>query len=229
MSSDRWIEFWQEYGRTPNADEQAQVLRTRNGQPIAPERWQFTLHDLDSKFPVGPEDDLLDLCCGNGLFTRHFAQHCSSVVAVDISADLLGSLDRRRLPHVITQQGDIRKACFAAGAFSRILLYAGVQHLSEGEAVALFRDMFCWLRPGGLLFVGDIPDRNRLWSFYNTPERRVLYFDNCITDHDVVGTWYEAEWLVQLAQSIGFRQVEAIPQPPELINAHFRFDLKVIR
>jgi SAM-dependent methyltransferase len=230
MSTDRWIEFWQAYGRsTSNGDEQTHVLRTRNRQPIEAERWRFTLEDLDSKFPVGPEDDLLDLCCGNGLFTRHFAQRCSSVVAVDISVDLLRSLKRLCLPHVKPLHGDIRSLGFAKGAFSRVLLYAGVQYLSEGETVALFRDIFSWLRPAGVLFVGDVPDRNRLWCFYDTPERRALYFDSRITDRDVVGTWYDAEWLVRLAESTGFRQAKPLPQPPELIYTHFRFDLKVIR
>lgn len=230
MSTEYWLEFWNTHGRSSaQANEQTQVLRTINKQPITPECWQRTLDYLDAQFPVGAEDDLLDLCSGNGLFTAHFAPRCKSVTAVDISADLLANLNQRKLPNVRTLRSDIRKIRFEEGAFSHILLYACIQYLSEGEAVALFREMFQWLKPGGLLFVGDIPDRKRLCMFYNTPERLALYFDNQIIDRDVIGTWFDEFWLLRLAESTGFQQADIIQQPPEQINAHFRFDLKVQR
>jgi SAM-dependent methyltransferase len=229
-STEYWLEFWKAHGRSSTqADEQTQVLRTFNKQPIALERWQFTLDYLDAQFPIGATDDVLDLCSGNGLFTAHFSPRCRSFTAVDISEDLLNNLDQRKLPNVKILRSDIRKIRFEEGAFSRILLYAGIQYLSYGEAVALFREMFQWLKPGGLLFVGDIPDRKRLWSFYNTSERRALYFDNQIAGRDVVGTWFDESWLLRLAESTGFQQVNVIQQPPEQIYAHFRFDLKAQR
>ena len=230
MSTERWLGFWRAQGRTTaGADPQTQVLRTLNKQPIAVERWQDTLTYLDRLFPVGPVDDVLDLCCGNGLFSAHFSPRARTVTAVDISPDLLGNLTRRSLPNVTTLCSDVRKVHFVEGAFSRILLYAGIQYFSEGEVVLLFQSMHHWLRPEGLLFIGDIPDRARLWSFYNTPERRKQYFENCINDQDVVGTWFDSLWLRYLAEKTGFRKAEPIPQPSEQIYAHFRFDMKVQR
>ena len=230
MSTEYWLEFWKKHGRSSSqADEQTQVLRTFNKQPITPERWERTLDYLDAQFPVSASDDILDLCSGNGLFTAHFAPRCRSVTAVDISADLLTNLEQRKLTNVRILQSDIRKVFFEEGSFSRILLYAGIQYLSEGEAVALFREMFKWLKPDGLLFVGDIPDRGKLWSFYNTPDRLTLYFDNQIRGQDVVGTWFDKSWLLRLAENTGFHQAVAIRQPNEQIYAHFRFDLKAKR
>lgn len=230
MSTDLWLEFWNAHGRSAaQADEQTQVLRTSNKQPITPECWQLTLDYIDEQFPVGITDDLLDLCSGNGLFTAYFSPRCRSVTAVDISVDLLNNLNQRNLLNVKTLRSDIRKIRFKKGAFSRILLYAGIQYLSEGEAVEIFREMFQWLKPGGLLFIGDIPDRKRLWSFYDTPDRRKLYFDNQISGQDVVGTWFDESWLLLLAQNSGFHKVNVIQQPPEQIYAHFRFDLKAQR
>lgn len=230
MSTESWLEFWKEHGRaSTQADEQTQVLRTFNKQPITSERWQLTLNYLDTQFPVGVTDDVLDLCSGNGLLTAHLAPRCRSVTAVDISADLLATLDQRKLHNVQTLQSDIRKLSFEEGSFSRILLYAGIQYLSEGEVVALLREIFKWLKPGGLLFVGEIPDRGRLWSFYNTPERLALYFDNQISGRDVVGTWFDTSWFLRLAESTGFLQANVIQQPPEQIYAHFRFDLRAQR
>lgn len=226
MSDDRWLEFWRDHGRSMQAaDAQTQVLRTFNKQPITPERWAFTLSELDRDFPTGGDDDVLDLCCGNGLFTAHFAERCKSVTSVDISPDLLRALDERKLRNVTTRCSDMRAADFPDGSFSRVLIYAAVQYIDHAETIALFRKAFRWLRPGGLLFIGDVPDRSRLWSFYNTPERQALYFENLISGRDVVGTWFDAEWLLRLCTSSGFTSARHIAQHPDLIYAHFRFDL----
>lgn len=230
MTIDYWLQFWETHGRSSAAvDEQTQVLRTFNKQPITPELWQRTLSYIDAQFPVYAADDVLELCSGNGLFTSHFAPGCRTVTAVDISGDLLAGIERKGLRNVTTLQSDIRKVHFDDGSFSRIFLYAGIQYLSEGDAIQLFRRMFSWLRPSGLLFIGDIPDRERLWSFYNTPERQALYFDNYIAGRDVVGTWFDKTWLLRLAESVGFRQAQVLEQPSEQIYSHFRFDMRAKR
>jgi SAM-dependent methyltransferase len=230
VSTDRWLDFWRAHGRTAaSADPQTQVLRTFNKQPIETERWQETLVYVDKLFPVGPVDDVLDLCCGNGLFSSHFAHRARTVTAVDISPDLLANLAQRALHNVTTLCSDVREICFADASFSRIWLYAAIQYFSEGEIVLLIRNMLHWLRPEGLLFIGDVPDRTRLWGFYDTPERRSKYFDNCVKDQDVVGTWFDPLWLRYLAESAGFRNAETIPQPPRQIYAHFRFDMRAQR
>ena len=230
MNTERWTEFWRAHGHSAvDADEHVQVLRTFNKQPITKELWQSTLTYLDQLFQVGTDDDFLDLCCGNGLLTNHFALHSRHATAVDISPDLIASLNRCGLQNVTTQCSDIREIEFAEGAFSRILLYAGIQYLTEGEVVQLFRKIFRWLRPGGLIFIGDIPDRSRIWDFYNSPERRTLYFENQVINEDVVGTWFDVSWLLNLAESTGFQGAEEIRQSPDLIYAHFRFDMKVQR
>ena len=230
MSTQRWLDFWRAHGRSAAGDDpQTQVLRTFNKQPIAPKRWTETLAYLDRLLPVGPADELLDLCCGNGLFSAHFARRAARITAVDVSPDLLEALARQGLPNVTTLCSDVRDLDFADGVFSRILLYAGIQYLSESEVVRLLRNMQRWLKPEGLLFIGDIPDRAKLWSFYNTPDRRKQYFDNCMSDCDVVGTWFDSAWMLRLAEVAGFQRVELIPQPPEQIYAHFRFDLKLQR
>lgn len=226
MSGDRWLEFWREHGRNSRtADEQSQVLRTYNKAPINAERWAFTLEELERVFPVSEDDDVLDLCCGNGLFTAYFAPHSKAVTAVDISQDLLDALDRRKLGNVTTHCSDMRDADFPDGSFSRILLYAALQYIDEKESVELLGRMARWLRPGGLLFIGDIPDRKRMWSFYNTEERRSLYFENLALGREVVGTWFEADWLRNLSLHCGFDKCEELAQHPDLIYAHFRFDM----
>lgn len=230
MSDDRWLQFWRDHGSASrSADEQTQVLRTFNKAPIQADRWEFTLNELDRVFPVGPEDDVLDLCCGNGLFTAHFAAKGRSVTSVDISPDLLQVLEQRTLANVTTQCSDMRAVSFPESRFSRILLYAALQYIDEAETIQLLRRMAGWLRPGGLLFIGDIPDRTRMWSFYNTQERRSVYFKNLVAGREIVGTWFDPIWLGHLSDDCGFAKAEVVMQHPDLIYAHFRFDMLLTR
>lgn len=226
MNDKYWLEFWKKHGRASiKKDEQTQVLRTFNKQPINQEIWIHTLNYLDSQFSLSSSDDVLELCCGNGLFTEHIANRCRSITAVDISADLLDKLKQRNIKNLEILQSDIRKINFEDYSFSHILLYAGIQYLSEAEVAILMGRIFKWVKPGGLMFVGDIPDRARIWSFYNTPEREKLYFDNQISGADMVGTWFDKSWLLKLANSLGFHDARIIEQPSEQINAHYRYDM----
>ena len=226
MKYDYWAEFWSRYGQKGlSSNEQEQVLRTFNKRAIKPELWKFTLEDIDKKFPVGSDDDLLDLCCGNGLLARHYASKCRSITGVDISTKLIEVLEKRDLDNVKTELADIRKVDFSKNMFSRILFYAGIQYLTEAESIDLFHKFVKWLRPGGLLFIGDIPDRRLIWTFYDTPDRQKIYFDNYVVGKDVVGTWFDRDWLEKLSKYAGFQRSKALNQHPNLIYAKFRFDL----
>ena len=228
--NEAWVEFWQRHGSSSETeDEQTQVLRTYSKEPISQQRWAQTLGYVASQVYVSHDDVMLDLCSGNGLFAEYFSPRCRGITAVDISSHLLEKLKQRKLSNVKIVQSDIRDLSFSKGVFSRILLYAGIQYLNEVETIVLFKNMFNWLKPGGFIYIGDIPDRSRLWKFYNTKERQALYFNNQLTGRDVVGTWFDSTWLVKLSEQTGFESAQVHQQPKEQIYAHFRFDLKAQR
>jgi tRNA/tmRNA/rRNA uracil-C5-methylase (TrmA/RlmC/RlmD family) len=68
--NEHWSRFWFEYETdVANKDEQSQVLRTRNKQPIDQKKWGITLTTVGQQLELCADDILLDLCCGNGLFS----------------------------------------------------------------------------------------------------------------------------------------------------------------
>ena len=167
---------------------------------------------------------MLDLCCGNGLFVRHFSEHSDRIVALDISPSLLEKLDELKLKGVETIEADMRLVSFPENSFDRILLYAAIQYLSTKEVLALFHSLVRLLKPHGLLYVGDIPDKQRLCNFYNTEARRATYFENLAQGKDIVGTWFEPIWLQHLGRLVGFSDVRIIYQPEYMIYNHYRFE-----
>ena len=223
MDNNYWVDFWKGYTATvTEKDEQSQVLRTLNKQPISKELWDYTLKNIDDIFVVRKDERILDLCSGNGLLAKHFVSKGASVVAVDISEELLKNI--ADVEHIDPIQSDIRLVDFEANSFHNIILYAGIQYLNYKEAITLLKNIFKWLKPNGTVLIGDVPDLKKRWSFYNTAERQKVFFDNTLTDKAIVGTWFESQWFEHLTGYLGFSEGKLMPQDERLIYAGFRFD-----
>lgn len=226
MISDYWIDFWQTYAKkNKNKDLHTQVLRTYNKEPIDPEVWDLTLDKIMESLDLAINDTVLDLCCGNGLLAKPFSKRCSSVTAVDISKDFIEKINKKEYPNIKPIVKDIRKIKFSESSFTKVIIYAGLQYLNYEESLKLLVSIYKWLKSEGVLYIGDIPDRNKLWNFYNNEERVAVYFNNLKKQSCIVGTWFEQDWLTRLAEYCGFSMVEIVPQDSRLIYSHFRFDM----
>lgn len=226
QKNEHWARFWSEYQTdVANRDEQSQVLRTRNKQPIDQRKWEITLNTVGHQLELQPDDTLLDLCCGNGLFTAAFCPRIAGVEAVDISPVLTGRLAARVLPNVRVSTSDMRDAQFAQQSFSKILWYAGIQYIDESDIVTMVRRIRGWMKPGAILMIGDIPDRAKLWDYFNDDTRLAAYFDGLEERKPIIGSWLDAVWLERLCLASGFASAEAVPQNKKLIYADFRYDL----
>ena len=223
MDNNYWIDFWKSYTTSAiGKDEQSQVLRTLNKVPISKELWEYTLTKIDEVFNIIEGDHVLDLCSGNGLISKHFVDKGASVVAVDISIELLKSISN--IHRIKTINSDIRSLDFEVNSFDKIILYAGIQYLSFKEAILLLKNIFKWLKPNGIVMIGDIPDFNRRWDFFNTNERQEVFYDNQLTGKSIIGNWFEIEWFDYLTNYLGFNEGKFIKQDKKLINANHRFD-----
>jgi len=224
--NEHWARFWSDYQTdVANKDEQSQVLRTRNKQPIDQASWEVTILTVAQQLELEAHDTVLDLCCGNGLFSAAFSPHVASIEAVDISAVLTARLEARGLPNVKVGTSDMRDAQFSAGSFSKVLWYAGIQYIDEPDIVLMVRKISRWMKPGGILMIGDIPDRSKLWDYFNNSARLTTYFDGLEQRKPIIGSWLDSDWLEKLCLASNFASANAIPQDEELIYADFRYDL----
>lgn len=130
QENEHWARFWSEYQTgVANKDEQSQVLRTRNKQPIDQRKWEITLDIVVHQLELQSDDILLDLCCGNGLLTAAFGPRIAGVEAVDISPVLTGRLEARGQPNGRITTSDMRDAQFAPRSFSKVLWCASIQYI----------------------------------------------------------------------------------------------------
>jgi cyclopropane fatty-acyl-phospholipid synthase-like methyltransferase len=224
--SDYWKAFWDGHvASSAGADPQSRVLRTLNGRPVTDERFEGILKHIGLKMDLSGGNDVLDLCCGNGLITTHLASKCRSVVGVDFAPGMVGGLDLEGHGNIEVMVEDVRKVSFQKRSFDRVLMYSGLQYMTCQEAAQVFESVSGWLRGGGLFFVGDIPDRDRIWEFFDSDERRRIYFDSLKNGRPAIGTWFDGGWLARLGKYAGFSDVEVLRQPEYLPYAHYRFDV----
>lgn len=223
MDKNYWIDFWENHGRdSKGKNKQFQVLRTLDKKPISEELWDFTKNFINDKFSILPQDKVLDLCSGNGLFSNYFVSKGATVVSVDTSKDLLNEI--KDIKNIETIHSDIRNVHFEPRTFDKIFLYAGIQYLDNKEALILLKNCFDWLKPGGLIYIGDIPDLNKQWEFYNTLERQQVYFNNLLNNISIVGNWFLRSWFENLTYYLGFEKGIYVEQDKRLIYSKYRFD-----
>ena len=223
---DYWTKFWSEYDFDSNStDEQSQVFRTRDRVPIKKPAWEHTVNLVANHMQFKSHDTLLDICCGNGLFTQAFSALVESISAVDISDRLIDTLKAKNIANVDAFSDDVRNITFPAASFSKTLWYAGIQYLPESDIVNFLKKLRIWMKPNGVLLIGDIPDYQKIWDYFNTPDRIAAYFDGISSQKPIIGTWLDSEWIVSLCLYAGFEKVEVIQQDSKLIYSDFRYDV----
>lgn len=222
--TDFWKKYWQSADILRESHPQNQVGRTINKQPIAEDRWQDTLDFVASYLMPANDDILLDLCAGNGLLSIFFAKTIRQVVAVDISADLLEKIDTTTYQNIGTVQSDVLALDLPKASFDKALMYFALQHFSLKETINVFQIVRNILKPGGLFYIGDIPDAARIWDFFNNKEREKEYFESVITQQPIIGQWFDKAFIEKGAKFAGFSDVRLISQPEYQFNSHYRFD-----
>ncbi len=225
-----WNKFWNEHASSSISNhKQYQVLRTLGKKPVTDEQFLKILKYTEKKMNIAGGDVILDLCCGNGLFTVFFASKCKRVVGVDFAPELIDQIVLKKKTNISVIVEDVRKVNFEKNTFDKIFVYAGLQYLTFKETVYLFESVARWLRSKGLFFIGDIPDKERMWSFFNTEERERIYFDSLKNEKPLIGTWFNKSWMLRLGKYVGFKEIKTLQQPTDFPYAHFRFDMILMK
>jgi SAM-dependent methyltransferase len=114
-------------------------------------RSQFLERGVLSALAMGPDDHVLELCCGDGFFTQRFyAPKVASLVALDHNPGAL-RFARRVHPaaNVRYEQADIT-AGLPPGPFDRIVWDSSFLQFTEDEIHRVLTSAALVLRPGGL-------------------------------------------------------------------------------
>jgi ubiquinone/menaquinone biosynthesis C-methylase UbiE len=105
-------------------------------------------------------DACVDLGAGTGFVTSAIAPLVSSVLAVDISPAMAGSLTERMaragLRNVRTEVADLRELRLPPASADLIVSSYALHHLRDTDKRALAAEAARWLRPGGRIVIADM-------------------------------------------------------------------------
>jgi 2-polyprenyl-3-methyl-5-hydroxy-6-metoxy-1,4-benzoquinol methylase len=153
---------------------------------------------------LGPGVRALEVGCGSGLFTEMFARSGATIVAVDISAELLDRARSRNLPaDRVTFMEKRFEDCAVNGPFDAVIGSSILHHLEQRQSIA---QMFDLLRPGGRFSFAEPNMLNpQIAVQKNVPWIKERLGDS--PDETAFVRWK----LAKMLQDIGFSEIQLTP------------------
>lgn len=210
-----------------------QVGHTEQGRPVTDAQFKCLLVRICSLLELGPEDDVLDVCCGNGIFTYHIAKNVRSAVGIDFSSSMIEIA--RESHHLDNLQYHVLNALDLehlgkpeSQKFTRILMHGALQHFKELDFELLLNSMLNISIENPIILIGFVPQKDKKNFFYNTPKRKFDYIVRRASGRDVMGTWWDKSFIIRTCEKLGlhcaFQDVDK-----SLDASRYRFDVKISR
>lgn len=185
-----------------------QVGHTLGGVPISDSEFNYLIADIKKGLDLSSRDVLLDLCCGNGTITKQLSDSCYSISAIDLSEKMISIAKQYNNPNNISYiHGDVRDINKFFGdkkEFSKVLMFAALQHFNTNDLVNLIRLISSVSSKEFSIFLGFIPDAAKKWIFYNSIKKRIAYFQRKLTKSDIMGTWWHRQYIANVCSKEGF-------------------------
>lgn len=225
--------YWLDYYNDKNTDSQNMIKRSKNGIPIDSKLWLKTLEYIFDTMQINPSnksDKVIDLCCGNGLIALPLSEKVGTVIGIDFSKPMIDELNEaihiRNITNIVTVNADILNNDKKwSESIDKIFMYFSLQHFNHQQVLFIMSKAFCSLVDGGIFFIGDIPDLNRIWKFVCTDDYENQFFDRLKEGRPSIGTWFDSEFLLKMAKYVGFSSAKLVLQPEWQFNSHYRFDI----
>lgn len=205
---------------------------------------RLIFRDVAAKLRLAPTDTLLDIGCGPGTLLTPASYSCQRVTGMD-NPQVIDRLRRTmRESNVVLEYGPFPHLR-PSGNYDCILAYSVVHYLPTIEEIERFIVAALeYLRPGGRMLIGDIPNRDRKARFLASrvgqefdkrwresiaaiqPETHLDVF----ADASMLGTLSDADML-RLVGEMRRRGFDGyvLSQRPELPFGRTREDILVVR
>jgi len=125
-----------------------------------------------SMLELQANDLVLDVACGSGLLSMVIAPEVDSVVATDITIEMLQVAQGRHIDNLLCVQATAENLPYPDASFDCVVTRYALHHMFDPANV--LNEMIRVCRPGGQLMVMDLiaPDTPEEFDLYNTLERR---------------------------------------------------------
>ena len=205
-----WIDFWSSYRKIDadcDADLFIQVGKTINGIPISSIRLQEMVNDICSNLNLQSSDSLFEMCCGNGLLTLPLSKIVNKVYAFDFTSDLVATaLKFCNNSNINYTVADANSNFFNNFKFeekpTKYLMNDSLAYFKPNELLQIINRIIEFNRKFTFYLTG-VPNNALMWNFYNTEERKKLYFESVKKGDiflDGIGNWWNMQDIYNIAK-----------------------------
>jgi len=179
---------------------------------------------------MAKEHKVLDLCCGNGLITKRVAPYCTHITGVDQSEILIDAAQNNNLSSNIQYLvGDVLQVSelLKGHLFDIIYIEFSFQYFDTypmGEK--LIAEAIQLLKPGGKLWIGDIPDKKKLFTYYNSFPKLFYLLAGKIRNKSPMGKFWSKRELLKICDKLHIKG-SYLEQNSNLPYAWYRFDFLI--
>lgn len=230
---EKWRRFFQTYRIIEIKDDNDllfQVGTTVEGKPISKLQHVEIINSITKRLKLNQKDNLLDLCCGNGIITNDISGFVNKIIGIDGSESYINNARKFKNNHNIKYHCDdvINFKKYIVGEkINKVLFYASLAYFSKNELIKILLNSKN--NNIEMIYIGSILDKDKKYKFFNTFKRSIHYlFNYLILRNDLgLGNWWSKKEIAKIATEQGFK-VEIIEQNPILHTAHYRFDVLLI-
>ncbi|MBZ9937687.1 class I SAM-dependent methyltransferase [Mesorhizobium sp. BR1-1-16] len=224
-----WSVFPKKFDETEFA---RQVQYTIKGTPIGESYIDDIAEGIIDSLSIEAGDRVLDLCCGNGMFTIKIAGKCKHIVGVDFSDSLVNVGKkhniRDNIEYVESDAVEYIQEFAASGQkYDKIFVNGAFQYFDRQQGRALIQGMGQALEQGGKILLSGVPDARRKSGLYNTTSKMLRHFWRMLTGREQIGVW----WTEKAIRSICDRAnlTCTFKDSRGQLGTHYRFDAIITR
>lgn len=223
--------YWKEvYAKTEivgTNDLQKNVGRTVSGISVTKDIWGKTVSDIIELLAINKTMDVVELCCGNGQVIGNIADKCNKGIGVDYSDILLKQMEVNFKNRVLPIYSDVLNIAFDKETLDIVIIYFSIQHFNEKETLQLVDRSLSWLKKGGKLFIGDIPNELKKWEYMRLSSHRKDYLSRVLKGTPMIGNWFQPEFFLAMSSYFDSITIKILEQPKYQINSAYRFDVLI--
>lgn len=223
-----WKNYWEQHAT--HADALKQVART--GYPE--ERMKILMEQqaqhMAAQLELNGSQRLLDVCCGNGMFTSYLLPYCASTTGIDLATALISQARERAQPNQEFYVADALQLDRWEGyranleSFDVITLCFSFQYFETVErGFLVISHLLSLLKPGGKILLTDVPDRSRFFRHYNSISRIAGLVVQMAKGNNEMGKFWAVEELDLICMRLE-ASGEKLLQPAHFPYAHYRMD-----
>jgi SAM-dependent methyltransferase len=150
--------------------------RSEGGHPVSAEKFHNIAQMIVRLARIAPADTVYDLGCSIGTITKCLSRHCRHITGVDF---LQTSIDFAKTH---SQADKIDYVCADLTQYSivppaNVIIINNLIHCVDSWSIAkkLLRNSFAALNPGGRLYLGEVPDIQKISRSNLSTKKRLTF------------------------------------------------------